>query len=130
LEKYTAREMAKLSKRDPHLARTKIAQLMDNVDTINTLAETVTSVEELTRKLEMLFNDEAGAASVMCSTVRAGRCDGSAVAEEVRPGLPQAPCLPHRQYRHAAAQRADYRPGHAGPVTRWDCSGSGCLTNT
>ena len=64
-----AREMAKLSKRDPHLARTKIAQLMDNVDTINTLAETVTSVEELTRKLEMLFNDEAGAASVMCSTV-------------------------------------------------------------
>jgi len=69
LEKYTAREMAKLSKRDPHLARTKIAQLMDNVDTINTLAETVTSVEELTRKLEMLFNDEAGAASVMCSTV-------------------------------------------------------------
>ena len=69
LEKYTAREMAKLSKRDPHLARTKIAQLMDNVDTINTLAETVTSVEELTRKLEMLFNDEQGAASVMCSTV-------------------------------------------------------------
>ena len=33
------------------------------------LAETVASVEELTRKLEMLFNDEAGAASVMCSTV-------------------------------------------------------------
>ena len=49
--------------------RTKTAQLQDNVDTINTLAETVASVEELTRKLEMLFNDEAGAASVMCSTV-------------------------------------------------------------
>ena len=26
-------------------------------------------MEELTRKLEMLFNDETGAASVMCSTV-------------------------------------------------------------
>ena len=42
---------------------------MDNADTINTLAETVGSVEELTRKLETLFNDEQGAASVMCSTV-------------------------------------------------------------
>ena len=57
------------TKRDPHLVRAKTAQLQDNVDTINTLAETVTSVEELTRKLEMLFNDGAGAASVMCSTV-------------------------------------------------------------
>ena len=56
-------------KRDPHLAKTKLAQLQDNVDTINTLAETVASVDELTRKLEMLFNAEAGAASVMCSTV-------------------------------------------------------------
>ena len=59
----------RLTKRDPNLARTKLAQLQDNVDTINTLAETVSSVEELTRKLEMLFNDETGAASVMCSTV-------------------------------------------------------------
>ena len=69
LERYHSKEMTKLLKRDPHLAKTKLAQLQDNVDTINTLAETVTSVEELTRKLEMLFNDEAGAASVMCSTV-------------------------------------------------------------
>ena len=69
LERYHAKEMTKLLKRDPHLAKTKIAQLHDNVDTINTLAETVASVEELTRKLEMLFNDETGAASVMCSTV-------------------------------------------------------------
>ena len=61
--------MTKLLKRDPHLAKAKLAQLQDNVDTINTLAETVASVEERTRKLEMLFNDEAGAASVMCSTV-------------------------------------------------------------
>ena len=63
------REIGKLSKRDPHLARTKMAQLQDNVDTSATLAETVTSVDELTRKLDMLFNDETGAASVMCSTV-------------------------------------------------------------
>ena len=69
MERYMAKEMGKLGKRDPHLARTKIAQLMDNADTINTLAETVGSVEELTRKLETLFNDEQGAASVMCSTV-------------------------------------------------------------
>ena len=69
MERYVAKEMGKLGKRDPHLARTKIAQLMDNADTINTLAETVGSVEELTRKLETLFNDEQGAASVMCSTV-------------------------------------------------------------
>ena len=69
MERYMAKEMGKLGKRDPHLARTKIAQLMDNADTINTLAETVGSVEELTRKLETLFNDETGAASVMCSTV-------------------------------------------------------------
>ena len=69
LERYHSKEMTKLLKRDPHLAKTKLAQLQDNVDTINTLAETVASVEELTRKLEMLFNDEAGAASVMCSTV-------------------------------------------------------------
>ena len=69
LERYHSKEMTKLLKRDPHLAKTKLAQLQDNVDTINTLAETVTSVDELTRKLEMLFNDEAGAASVMCSTV-------------------------------------------------------------
>ncbi len=69
MERYVAKEMGKLGKRDPHLARTKIAQLMDNADTINTLAETVGSVEELTRKLDMLFNDETGAASVMCSTV-------------------------------------------------------------
>ena len=69
LERYHSKEMTKLLKRDPHLAKAKLAQLQDNVDTINTLAETVTSVEELTRKLDMLFNDEAGAASVMCSTV-------------------------------------------------------------
>ena len=69
LERYLGKELRKLSKRDPHLVRTKTAQLQDNVDTINTLAETVASVEELTRKLEMLFNDETGAASVMCSTV-------------------------------------------------------------
>jgi superfamily I DNA/RNA helicase len=69
LERYRGKEIGKLSKRDPHLARTKIAQLQDNIDTIATLAETVASVDELTRKLDMLFNDEAGAASVMCSTV-------------------------------------------------------------
>lgn len=69
LERYRGKEIGKLSKRDPHLARTKMAQLQDNVDTIATLAETVGSVDELTRKLDMLFNDEAGAASVMCSTV-------------------------------------------------------------
>ena len=69
LERYRGKEIGKLSKRDPHLARTKMAQLQDNVDTIATLAETVTSVDELTRKLDMLFNDETGAASVMCSTV-------------------------------------------------------------
>ena len=69
LERYRGKELAKLSKRDPHLARTKIAQLQDNIDTIATLAETVVSVDELTRKLDMLFNDETGAASVMCSTV-------------------------------------------------------------
>jgi ATP-dependent exoDNAse (exonuclease V) beta subunit len=69
LERYRGKEIGKLSKRDPHLARTKMAQLQDNVDTIATLAETVGSVDELTRKLDMLFNDETGAASVMCSTV-------------------------------------------------------------
>lgn len=69
LDRYHSKEMTKLLKRDPHLAKTKLAQLQDNVDTINTLAETVGSVEELTRKLDMLFNDEAGAASVMCSTI-------------------------------------------------------------
>lgn len=69
LDRYHSKEMTKLLKRDPHLAKTKLAQLQDNVDTINTLAETVASVDELMRKLEMLFNDETGAASVMCSTV-------------------------------------------------------------
>lgn len=71
LERWKTKEIAKLSKRDKQLVRVKMAQLIDNVDTLNTLAESaeVQTVEDLVRRLGQLFDDETGAASVMCSTV-------------------------------------------------------------
>ena len=70
LERWSGREIGRLNKKDQAVARTRIAQIMDNVDTLNTLAETVASVAELQRKLETLFSDEGASESVvMCSTI-------------------------------------------------------------
>ena len=70
LERWSGREIGRLNKKDQAVARTRIAQIMDNVDTLNTLAKTVASVAELQRKLETLFSDEGASESVvMCSTI-------------------------------------------------------------
>jgi len=69
LEAWQAREMTRISKRNPELARVKAQGMQDTIDTLNTLAETVESLRELNEKLAMLFTDEDASAAVMCSTV-------------------------------------------------------------
>ncbi len=70
LEQWSRREITRLSKKDPAVARTRIAQIMDNVDTLLTLAETTQTVAELTSKLTTLFSDEGVSEGVvMCSTI-------------------------------------------------------------
>ena len=70
LEQWSRREIARLNKKDQAVARTRIAQIMDNVDTLLTLAETTQSIAELQQKLTTLFSDEGVSEGVvMCSTI-------------------------------------------------------------
>jgi DNA helicase-2/ATP-dependent DNA helicase PcrA len=69
LEMWRRREVARLGKQDVRLARAKMAQVDDTVDTLVTLADNCDSMQHLRDDLKTLFVDEDGGQVVMCSTV-------------------------------------------------------------